>query len=92
MDYVYPMLRTERPGSLLRTAFSACAFAAIGNRPNSKALLPQAHLNYQKALLSINCALADPRQQMQDQTLAAVLLLQMFEVYPDLPLSREAAC
>lgn len=83
LDFLLPLLRNEPPDSHLSVSFKAVALAAFGNRPNSKKLLVQASSEYSRALSSTNTALANPVMQKSDQTLAAVLLLGLFEVSED---------
>jgi hypothetical protein len=42
LDFVLPLMKTNKPSRSLVQAFSAVAFAALGTRPNSKTLLPKA--------------------------------------------------
>jgi Fungal specific transcription factor domain len=79
-DFLIPLLKNEPPDSHLSVSFNAVALAALGNRPNSKMLLVQASAEYSRALSYTNKALANPIIQKSDQTLAAVLLLGLFEV------------
>jgi hypothetical protein len=87
LDYVIPLVNLERQESHLKMAFSAASMAALANRPNSKSLLVQAEELYAKAIRLVNEALRDPAAQKTDQTLAAVLLLGLFETI----LSRRGA-
>lgn len=82
MDYLVPLIESARPGSALSYAFNACAFAALGNRVRadnvdfSSLALKQHTL----ALTRTHVALGDPKTANTDATLAAVLLLSMYEV------------
>ena len=80
LHFVIPLLKIEPPNSALTPALSAVAIAALGTRPNSRSLLPKAHRSYNKALRQLNSALTDPSLSTDDSTLAAVLLLALFEV------------
>ncbi len=80
LDFVIPLLKQRAPPQCLVLAFSAVTLAALGTRPNSKALLPTADLWYLKALKEINCALQDPKNASSDSTLASVMLMASFEV------------
>lgn len=80
LDFVIPLLKQRIPPRCLVLAFSAVTLAALGTRPNSKALLPTADLWYLKALKEINCALQDPKNASSDSTLASVMLMASFEV------------
>jgi hypothetical protein len=79
-DFVMPLLRNKEPSQSLLLAFSAASMAALGSRPNSKALLPKADLWYLNALKEINAALRDPKVASSDATLASVMLMACFEV------------
>lgn len=83
LDFVVPLLRQEEGGDLhLRHAFAACALAHLNNRVNAgeQRIGEKALLAYTKALNSTNTALRDPEAQKADGTLAAILLLGLFEV------------
>jgi hypothetical protein len=80
LDFVIPLLKQNEPAQPLLLAFSAVALAALGTRPNSKALLPKADLWYLNALKEINSALRDPKVAPSDSTLASVMLMACFEV------------
>ncbi|KAH8670232.1 hypothetical protein BGZ60DRAFT_486323 [Tricladium varicosporioides] len=79
LEFMIPHLTDERPNPAFLSAFSAVALAALGTRPNSKALLPKADITYVKALKKINTTLRDPKMASEDSTLTAVLLLSFFE-------------
>ena len=80
LDFVIPLLKQKTPPQSLVLAFSAVTLAALGTRPNSKALLPTADLWYLKALKEINLALQNPKTASTDSTLASVMLMASFEV------------
>ncbi|KAL5317674.1 hypothetical protein ACEPPN_014772 [Leptodophora sp. 'Broadleaf-Isolate-01'] len=79
LDFVIPLLKQRTPPQSLVLAFSAVTLAALGTRPNSKALLPTADLWYLKALKEINLALQNPKTASTDSTLASVMLMASFE-------------
>lgn len=79
-DFLMPLLKERDPSQSLLLAFSAVSLAAMGARPNSKALLPKADLWYLNALKEINSALRDPRRASSDATLVSVMLMASFEV------------
>ncbi len=79
LDFVIPLLKKREPAKTLSAAFSAVAFAALGTRPNSKALLPKADLWYLKALKEINAALQNPETASDDATIASVMLMSSYE-------------
>lgn len=80
LDFLIPLLKTAAPNSPLAITFSAVALAAFGARPNSPNILPRAELIYGQALRSINRAIADPQEAVEDTTLASVVLLSIFDV------------
>lgn len=80
MDFLLPMMQGENATPHLQHAFSACAMALINNRAASRDKFADKALNeYTMALMGTNAALRDPEQQGADSTLAAVLLLGLFE-------------
>lgn len=78
-DFTLPLLKQRDPSQGLLLAFSAVSLAALGTRPNSKALLPKADLWYLNALKEINSALRDPRLASSDSILVSVMLMATFE-------------
>lgn len=81
MDYLIPLLRVEAPDGHLQHAFNACALASLGNRvpPNDVDFQGRALAEYSRALAGTNAALRHPEGCRSDATLAAVLMLGMFE-------------
>jgi hypothetical protein len=71
--------QTSKP-SLLCTSVKAVSLALFGNRPNSRSLQSKAAKQYSKALKEVNHALANPKLALEDQTLAAVIMMGIFEV------------
>lgn len=69
-----------RGRSTLNTALKAVSLALLGNRPHSKPIRPRAVKEYSKALQEVNFALQNPELALEDNTLASVILLGMFEV------------
>ncbi|CAJ2508574.1 Uu.00g136000.m01.CDS01 [Anthostomella pinea] len=80
LDFVIPLLKQDGPRSHLQHAFNACSMAFMGNRagPGSK-LADNALEEYNRALSGTNMALRDIEAQKSDSTLAAVLMLGLFE-------------
>ncbi|CAI4215658.1 unnamed protein product [Parascedosporium putredinis] len=68
MHFIIPLVKTEAPDSPIVHAFSACAYASLGNRPN-----------YHRALKSLRATLTDKEAAKSDATLCAVLLLALYE-------------
>lgn len=84
MDFVLPLMKTEGPQSPLAYAFSACAYAALGNRPNVRVndVTLAAIVQYHRALQALQVSLNDKDASRSDATVCAVLLLAMYEVCP----------
>lgn len=82
MEYLVPLIETEPPDSALRYAFNACAFALLGNCAKADAVdLAQLSLKqHTLALAQTHKALGHPAVAGADATLAAVLLLCLYEV------------
>ncbi|KAK6952622.1 hypothetical protein Daesc_004912 [Daldinia eschscholtzii] len=79
LDFVIPLLNEDSHGHL-RHAFNACAMAFLNNRGGTcNRFSDQVLHEYTKALSGTNAALRDPEKQLADTTLAAVLLLGLFE-------------
>ncbi|KAF5022761.1 hypothetical protein F66182_5176 [Fusarium sp. NRRL 66182] len=80
MEFVVPLLKSERVAPHFKLAFDACAIASLGNRVGSGSNLENKALgHYTKALSATFTALRDPVLSKEDSTLAAVLLLGLFE-------------
>ncbi|KAK6860996.1 hypothetical protein PG995_004632 [Apiospora arundinis] len=80
MDFLVPMIKSEVSESHLQHAFNACSIALINNCSASRNRFTEKALEeYTQALMRTNAALRDPDQQKTDSTLAAVLLLGLFE-------------
>lgn len=82
MDYLLPLVRDEPSNGHLQHAFNACSLAHLGNRVKSDGVdIPNKALSeYTKALTATHKALMDPVKSKTDGTLAAVLLLGLYEV------------
>lgn len=82
MDYLVPLMRSEPSNSHLQHAFQACSLAHLGNRVRSTSedIPNKALTEYTKALATTHMALKDPEMSKTDGTLAAVLLLGLYEV------------
>ncbi|KAH7015123.1 hypothetical protein EDB80DRAFT_326908 [Ilyonectria destructans] len=80
LEFVVPLLQVEKPAPHFKLAFDACAIASLGNRVGSgRAFEGQALGHYTKALASTFAALKDPEMAVADSTLAAILMLGLFE-------------
>lgn len=82
MAYLLPLMKAEGQNVHLQHAFKACALAHLGNRvrSNDVDILAQGLSEYTKALAATHTALKDPRTSQTDSSLAAVLLLGLYEV------------
>lgn len=82
MDYLGPLLQQEKINSPLQHAFNACALANLGNRVGTAQTVnfqEKAIVEYTRAVREVNLALDHPENRKSDATLAAVLMLGMFE-------------
>jgi hypothetical protein len=82
MEYLVPLMGTEPPESALRYAFNACAFSLLGHRARADGVdLAKLSLKeHTLALAQTHKALGNPASASTDSTLAAVLLLCLYEV------------
>lgn len=82
MDYLASLMEAQPPGSALQYAFNSCAFALLGNRSRADSVdLAQLSLKeHTLALAQTHKALGDPAHGNTDATLAAVLMLCLYEV------------
>jgi hypothetical protein len=81
LDFVPQLLGQDLPSKPLSHAFLACAMGALGNRVNQgdSGLSSRALSEYTKALKAVGMALNDPVESRTDATLAAILLLGLYE-------------
>lgn len=81
MEFLIPLLKTEQGNQHLHEAFNACSLASLGNRGNAYGtdIGDKALVQYTRALKSIQMALRDPEMAKSDSTLAAILMLGLFE-------------
>lgn len=82
MEYLVPLMNSKPQGNALRYAFNACAFSLLGNRARADGVdLAQLSLKeHTLALAQTHKALGNPAVASDDTTLAAVLLLCLYEV------------
>jgi hypothetical protein len=82
MEYLVPLMEAEPPHSALRYTFNACALALLGNRARADGVnLAQLSLKeHTLALAHTHRALNQPAVANSDSTLAAVLMLCLYEV------------
>jgi len=82
-DWIVPMIKQNgaHVDNHLQYAFNACSMALLNNKGGSNNRLNEKALfEYTRALSATNAALRDPKTQMTDSTLGAVLLLGTYEV------------
>lgn len=80
LQFVLPLIKAERPSPHFKLAFEACALAYFSNRMGNAAHLEKEALaKYVKALATTGSAIRDPVESKQDATIAAVILLSLFE-------------
>jgi hypothetical protein len=86
LEYVVPLIDKQPAGSPLRHAFDACALAALGNRKKSSQLGELALREHTNALARTHLALSNPAEWKKDSTLAAILLMSIYEVGNPFPM------
>ncbi|KAK0741925.1 hypothetical protein B0T21DRAFT_360364 [Apiosordaria backusii] len=81
MEFLVPLIESEPPGSCLRYAFNACAFALLNhhNRSDSVDLAQLSLKEHTLALGETHKALSHPTKATSHATLATVLLLSLYE-------------
>ncbi len=81
MDYIIPLLNVPGEHQHLRSAVNAVALASLNSREGSTGnhVGELAMNEYSRALVTLRSSLTTD-QKTSDQTLAATLLLGMFEV------------
>jgi hypothetical protein len=80
MEHLVPLLKHHSTCYHFRLAFDACALASLNNRVGSGHDFEKESLGlYTKALSSTFAALKDPVTATADTTLAAILLLGLYE-------------
>lgn len=79
-QFVVPLIKAKNPSPHFKLAFEACALAYFSNRMGNAAHLEKDALaKYVKALATTGRAIRDPSESKEDATVAAVLLLSLFE-------------
>ncbi|KAK1761504.1 hypothetical protein QBC47DRAFT_289621 [Echria macrotheca] len=81
MEYLLPLIESAPPDSALSHAFNACAFASLGNRVRADSVdfTSLSLKQHTLALARTHVALGDAKTARTDATLAAILLLSMYE-------------
>ncbi|KAH7039919.1 uncharacterized protein B0I36DRAFT_357294 [Microdochium trichocladiopsis] len=75
------VVQKGKPPRYLSAAISATSIAAFSRRPNARFLAVRAEKVYSTALNEVNSALARPGSIDDDDLLAAILLLALYEVF-----------
>ncbi|OAA73796.1 hypothetical protein ISF_00697 [Cordyceps fumosorosea ARSEF 2679] len=79
-EFVIPLIKAKNPCPHFKLAFEACALAYFSNRMKCPERFEKAALHkYVQALATTGRAIQDPVESKQDGTVAAVLLLSLFE-------------
>lgn len=86
-EYLPTLYRERGDQAVLSTVITAAGLASLSNAAKKPDVGASARQMYLGALRMVSEALADPLQVKSDQTLAAVMLLGLFEASP-LPRSR----
>lgn len=76
---------SELPGfhanhAALHCAYASVALARVGQQENNRSLIKQCHIAYAGALSRTQRRLSAPRQSLDDETFACIILLALFEV------------
>ncbi len=80
MDYLLTLLEQRDHPEHFTAAFEACAYASLGNRSGpGQDFKNLALARYTRALAGTHKALQDPVMSKHDNTLAAILLLGLYE-------------
>lgn len=74
------IVQKGRPARYLSAAISATSIAAFSRRPNARSLTARAEKIYSRALVEVNKALAKPESIHDDDLLASIVVLAMYEV------------
>jgi hypothetical protein len=80
LQFLQPLVNKVETNETFRFAFEAVSMAAIASRPNSGAIVPLARVYYNKALRQIAQTVQDKEKSKEDQTLASIILMIIYEV------------
>ncbi|KAH8195521.1 hypothetical protein TruAng_010306 [Truncatella angustata] len=80
LQFVWPLVKVAEQNETFNCAFEAVSMASIASRPNSGALVPLARVYYDKALRQIARTIQDKDKSTEDQSLAAIIMLIIYEV------------
>ena len=86
--FIVSYLKSQSPGdsdSVRSASFTAASMAALAGRPNARSLLPKAQAYYDRALAKLKKSLEGSEKTGDNDCLAAVILLSIYEVSASLP-------
>lgn len=84
LQFLWPLLKNSGQNEVFNSAFEAVAMASVASRPNSGSLVPVARLYYNKALRQIVKTIQNKETAKQDQSLASIIMLIIYEVIPSI--------
>ncbi|GAB7341129.1 hypothetical protein MBLNU457_7435t2 [Dothideomycetes sp. NU457] len=90
LQYLAPMYHEAEEDSPLRLATGAAAVAGLAKRPDTLSLSPLAVDLYSRAIKAVHRALRNPEQNKADDTLAATILLSLYECASPMDANVEA--
>lgn len=85
LQFLWPLVKSAMQNDTFNTAFEAVCMASIASRPNSGALVPLARVYYDRALKQVARTVQDRERAKEDQSLAAIIMLILYEVYLLIP-------
>lgn len=91
LDFIPSLYIGSAADSCIRPAVQAVSYLSLFQFSKSSSLYAKAYVAHLAALRSLNQALRVPESTKQNETLAAVMLLSLFEVRCGLNLSRTLA-
>jgi len=78
-EYLPLLYNTASAGKALSASVLAAALASLSHETSCLETMRAARNQYSRALVATNSALQSPRESIQDETLASILLLSLFE-------------
>ncbi|ORY55863.1 uncharacterized protein BCR38DRAFT_379870 [Pseudomassariella vexata] len=80
MRFLDPLVHGAQEGSAFHSTFLAASMASLASRPNGGSLVPLARVYYHKALRQVSTVVQDRDKSKEDETLAAIIMLILYEV------------
>lgn len=80
LQFLLPLIQDAESSETFRSAFEAVSMASIASRPNSGAIVPLARVYYNKALRQIALTVQDKSKAKEDQALASIIMMIIYEV------------